>query len=108
MIGMIRVERGELDLSAKAYIRGLEAGQKTPDQELALYYDLGNVYEMKGSTKDALYYFEKVALKDPRYRGVSDRIAALQPGARPASGTRAVNEEEDFDRVFDDLFESKR
>ena len=107
MIGMIRLERGELDLAAKAYIRGLEAAQKTVDQEMALYYDLGNVYEMKGSTKDALYYFEKVARKDAKYRGVSDRIAALQPGARPASGTRAVNEEEDFDRVFDDLFESK-
>lgn len=107
MIGMIRLERGELDLSAKAYIRGLEAQQKTVDQEMALYYDLGNVYEMKGATKDALYYFEKVARRDPRYRGVSERIAALQPGARPASGTRAVNEEEDFDRVFDDLFESK-
>ena len=107
MIGMIRLERGELDQAAKAYIRGLEAAQKTVDQEMALYYDLGNVYEMKGSAKDALYYFEKVARKDPRYRGVSDRIAALQPGARPPSGTRAVNEEEDFDRVFDDLFESK-
>lgn len=107
MIGMIRLERGELDLAAKAYIRGLEAAQKTVDQEMALYYDLGNVYEMKGASKDALYYFEKVARKDPRYRGVSDRIAALQPGARPASGTRSVNEEEDFDRVFDDLFESK-
>jgi tetratricopeptide (TPR) repeat protein len=107
MIGMIRLERGELDLSAKAYIRGLEAQAKTPDQEMALFYDLANVYEMKGATKDALFYFEKVAKKDPRYRGVTERIAALQPGARPASGTRAVNEEEDFDRVFDDLFESK-
>ncbi|MBK7585159.1 MAG: tetratricopeptide repeat protein [Myxococcales bacterium] len=107
MIGMIRLERGELDLSAKAYLRGLEAAQKTPDQEMALHYDLGNVHEMKGVAKDALYYFEKVAKKDPRYRGVTDRIAALQPGARPASGTRSVNEEEDFDRVFDDLFESK-
>ncbi|GMV19116.1 MAG: tetratricopeptide repeat protein [Polyangiaceae bacterium] len=107
MIGMIRLERGELDLSAKAYIRGLEAQQKTPDQEMALFYDLANVYEMKGAAKDALFYFEKVAKKDPRYRGVTERIAALQPGARPASGTRAVNEEEDFDRVFDDLFESK-
>jgi len=107
MIGMIKLELGELDAAAKAYIRGLEAGQKTTDQEMALYYDLGNVYEMKGAVKDALYYFQKVARKDPRYRGVSDRIAALQPGARPASGTRAVNDDEDFDRVFDDLFESK-
>jgi tetratricopeptide (TPR) repeat protein len=107
MVGMIRLERGELDLSVKAYLRGLEAPQRTPDQELALWYDLGNVYEMKGVNKEALAYFEKVALRDPRYRGVAERIAALQPGARPASGTRAVNEEEDFDRVFDDLFESK-
>jgi tetratricopeptide (TPR) repeat protein len=107
MIGMIRLERNELDQAAAAYIRGLEAPQKTVDQEMALYYDLGNVYEMKSSVKDALYYFQKVARRDPGYRGVSDRIAALQPGRAPAPGSRNVDDEQEFDQIFDDLFESK-
>jgi tetratricopeptide (TPR) repeat protein len=107
MIGMIRLERNELDQAAAAYIRALEAPQKTVDQEMALYYDLGNVYEMKGSVKDALYYFQKVARRDPGYRGVSDRIAALQPGRAPQSSSRSVDDEKEFDQIFDDLFESK-
>ena len=106
MIGMIRLERGELDMAAAAYKQGLEAPQKTVDQEMALYYDLGNVYEMKGEVKDALYYFQKVARKDPRYRGVTDRIAALQPSTK-SSTNRSQNDDDDFDQVFDDLFESK-
>lgn len=108
MIGMIRLERNELDLAAAAYIRALEAPQKTVDQEMSLYYDLGNVYEMKGSVKDALYYFQKVARRDPGYRGVSDRIASLQPGSVKQSNSRNnVDDEKEFDQIFDDLFESK-
>jgi len=107
MIGMIRLEMGELDKAQQAYSRGLEAPQRTVDQEMALYYDLGNVCEMKSNSKDALYYFQLIARKDPRYRDVSDRIAALVPGSAPVSTARAVNDEEDFDEVFDDLFESK-
>ncbi len=105
MIGMIRLERGELDFAAQAYVRGLEATQKTVDQEMSLYYDLGNVYEMKNSVKDALYYFQKVARRDPGYRGVSDRIAALQPGTAPSQVSRNVDDETEFDQIFDDLFE---
>lgn len=107
MIGMIRLERGELDQAAEAYIKALESPQKTVEQEMALYYDLGNVYEMKQSSKDALYYFQKIARRDPGYRDVSDRIAQLSGGAAPASTARAVGDEEDFEQVFDDLFESK-
>lgn len=108
MIGMIRLEQGELEQSARAYVRALEAPVKTVDQEMALYYDLGNVYEMKGANQEALYYFEKVARRDPGYRHVRDRIAALSPGRPVQKATpRAANGEEEFDSVFEDLFDSK-
>lgn len=108
MIGMIELERGDLDNAADAYIRALNAVQKTVEQEMALYYDLGNVYEMKKRPQDALYYFQKIARRDPGYRDVKDRIAALQPPAQSvAPPSRAVNDDEEFDRVFDELFDSK-
>jgi hypothetical protein len=75
-----------------------------------LYYDIGIVYEMKRATKDALYYFQKIARRDPGYRDVADRIASLTPGAepvKPAQAARAVNDDDDFERAFDDLFEGK-
>ncbi len=108
MMGMIRLERGELDDAARAYIRALESPNKTVEQEMALYYDLGNVYEMKKSPKEALYYFQKIARRDPGYRGVSERIQNLSPGPGPAMATpKAANSGDDFDAVFDELFESK-
>jgi tetratricopeptide (TPR) repeat protein len=111
MIGLIYLERNQLDRSAEAYIKALGAQAKTVEQEMNLYYDLGTVYEMKGSPKDALYYFQKIARRDPGYRDVSDRINALDPGAaqpKPMSSSRAVNDDDDFERAFDDLFEGKQ
>jgi tetratricopeptide (TPR) repeat protein len=109
MIGLIHLEHDALDLAAESYIKALSAPVKTVEQEMNLYYDLGNVYEMKGKGQDALYYFQKIARRDPGYRDVADRIASLQvekPASEP-SGTRAVNDDDEFERVFDDLFESK-
>ncbi|MFZ5897543.1 MAG: tetratricopeptide repeat protein [Myxococcota bacterium] len=109
MIGLIHLEQGALDRAAESYIKALAAPVKTVEQEMNLYYDLGNVYEMKGKAQDALYYFQKIARRDPGYRDVADRIASLsqeKPASEP-SGTRAVNDDDEFERVFDDLFESK-
>jgi tetratricopeptide (TPR) repeat protein len=108
MIGLVYLEQSQLDRAAEAYVRALSAAQKTVEQEMNLYYDLGNVYEMKGKNQDALYYFQKVARRDPGYRDVTERIEHLSPKPLPssASNARAVNDDE-FDRVFDDLFESK-
>ncbi|HYP86949.1 MAG TPA: tetratricopeptide repeat protein, partial [Polyangiaceae bacterium] len=47
MIGLIYLEQNQLDRAAEAYVRALSAAQKTVEQEMSLYYDLGNVYEMK-------------------------------------------------------------
>jgi len=108
MIGLIYLEQNQLDRAAEAYVRALSAAQKTVEQEMSLYYDLGNVYEMKGKNQDALYYFQKIARRDPGYRDVSDRIQQLSPAPMNAAhaNARAANDDE-FDRVFDDLFESK-
>ncbi len=108
MIGMVYLEQNQLDRAAEAYVRALSAPAKTVEQEMNLYYDLGNVYEMKGKNQDALYYFQKIARRDPGYRDVSDRLISLQPekeAAPAASSARAVGDQDEFDSVFDDLFE---
>lgn len=108
MIGLIYLEQNQLDRAAEAYVRALSAETKTVEQEMNLYYDLGNVYEMKGKNQDAQYYFQKIARRDPGFRDVSDRLASLRPEAAPppaVSTARAVGDEDEFDSVFDDLFE---
>ncbi|MEI9953916.1 MAG: tetratricopeptide repeat protein [Pseudomonadota bacterium] len=108
MIGMVYLEQGQLDRAVESYVRALSAGDKTVEQEMNVYYDLGTVYEMKGKNQDALYYFQKIARRDPGYRDVSERLGALQPEQHPppvSSGARAVGDQDEFDSVFDDLFE---
>lgn len=109
MVGLIHLEQGELDKAAEAYVRALGAHQKTIDQEMSLYYDLGNVYEMKSAGAEALYYFQKIARRDPGYRDVKDRIEALRPmnSQRPAAGKRAIQNDDELEQAFDELFESK-
>ncbi len=108
MIGMIYLEQNQLDRAAECYVRALSAANKTVEQEMNLYYDLGTVYEMKEKSQDALYYFQKIARRDPGYRDIAERISGLQPEkeAPPVSSSaRAVGDQDEFDSVFDDLFE---
>jgi tetratricopeptide (TPR) repeat protein len=111
MIGLIYLEQNQLERSAESYIKALGAQAKTVEQEMNLYYDLGTVYEMKNQKKDALYYFQKIARRDPGYRDVADRLQALDPDTahpKPTATARAANDDDDFERAFDDLFEGKQ
>jgi tetratricopeptide (TPR) repeat protein len=108
MIGMVYLEQNQLDRAAESYVRALSAANKTVEQEMNLYYDLGTVYEMKGKSQDALYYFQKIARRDPGYRDIAERITGLQPEKESppvSSSARAVGDQDEFDSVFDDLFE---
>jgi tetratricopeptide (TPR) repeat protein len=105
MMGMMYRERGELDRAAEAYVRGLSAQHKTVAQEVSLYYDLGTIYEMKNDFDEAIYYFQRITRRDPTYRDVSQRLAALLPRSRRFSQpARAINDDQDFDRSFDELY----
>jgi tetratricopeptide (TPR) repeat protein len=105
MMGMMYRERGELDRAAEAYVRGLSAQHKTVAQEVSLYYDLGVIYEMKKDVDEAIYYFQRITRRDPTYRDVTDRLARLLPLSRRFSQpARAINDDQDFDRNFDDLY----
>jgi tetratricopeptide (TPR) repeat protein len=107
MIGLIYLEQNEVEQAIEAYSRGLAAPQKTTEQELSLYYDLGIAHEMKGDYASAVQYFREIARTEPTYRDVIDRLNALEHSDEPvvaAKPARAVNSEEDFERAFDDIF----
>ena len=110
MIGTIHREQGNIDAAIGAYIRGLHAQVKTPDQETALTYEIGDCYEERRASDQALYYFQRVARMSPGYadpRGtVADRVRRLEPAPRPLQpAAKAVGAEtvDEFDAVLDDL-----
>jgi tetratricopeptide (TPR) repeat protein len=110
MIGMIHRQRNDVAAAIEAFIKGLHAEHKTPEQELSLYYELGDAYEAKGNVTEALYYFRKVAHRSPEHDeprgGVAERIRALQVGHRP-SRERAVGDTDEFNDAFEALSDGK-
>jgi tetratricopeptide (TPR) repeat protein len=107
MIGLSYLEQNDVERAIEAYARGLAAPQKTTEQELSLYYDLGIAHEMKGDYNSAVQYFRAIARAEPNYRDVGERINALSHPDEPAAAqkpARAVNAADDFDHAFDDIF----
>ena len=107
MIGMIHRQQGDVAAAIEAFIKGLHAEHKTPEQELSLYYELGDAYEAKGNATESLYYFRKVAHRAPNHddpRGVvAERIRTLQGIGHRPSRERAVGASDEFSDAFDAL-----
>ncbi len=61
------------------YKRALNCEQITRDETLELYFLLGGAFERLGDVGEALYFYEKVAKRDPTFRGVTDKVAELKP-----------------------------
>ncbi|MGH7330975.1 MAG: tetratricopeptide repeat protein, partial [Polyangiaceae bacterium] len=106
MIGTIYMERGDMAKAIEAFSRGLQAQQKTPEQETVLAFELGNAYEQKKMHKEALAAYQRVARIEPTYRDVEERIKRLQriePPRKPSLRAAAVGADDDFDRAFDEI-----
>jgi tetratricopeptide (TPR) repeat protein len=104
MIGMIQLERGNLNEAIDAFMRGLHAPERTKDQEAALSYEIAAAYEVKKMLKQALDYFQRAARAHPNFRDVQERIRKLQKGdTKPPVRAVAVGADDDFDRAFDDI-----
>ncbi len=104
MIGMIHIERGNLNEAIDAFLRGLGAPIKDPQQETVLCFEIGAAYEAKKMNKDALSYYQKAMRRDPNYRDVQERVRRLAKN-EPKTSLRqaAVGADDEFDRAFDDL-----
>jgi tetratricopeptide (TPR) repeat protein len=103
MIGMIQIERGNLNEAIDALMRGLKAKIRTPEQETVLEFEVAACYETKKATAKALEFYQKAARRDPNYRDVQERIRRLKGEQKPAIMRAAVGADDEFDRAFDDL-----
>jgi tetratricopeptide (TPR) repeat protein len=104
MIGQIQLERGNINEAIDAFMRGLHAQVRTPDQEMMLSFEVGSAYELKKMPKEALSYYQRVLRRDPSYRDVQERVRRLSKN-EPVAPIRqaAVGADEEFDRAFDDI-----
>jgi tetratricopeptide (TPR) repeat protein len=107
MIGMIQIERGNLNEAIDAFMRGLKAKVRTPEQETVLEFEVGACYETKKMNAKALEFYLKVQRRDPSYRDVSDRVRRLKGESKAPERKAAVGADDEFDRAFDDLLGGK-
>src|SRR5213079_2275858 len=109
MIGLCSLEKGQVTEAIGHFKKGLYVEGITERESLSLYFELGQAYERLNDPREALYYYDKVIKRDPRFRNVEQRVEALrsgsnaepvaQPGAKPAS-------RDDVDEAFDTLLGS--
>jgi len=78
MIGECVEAGGDLGGAVARYKEALNLPQATPQESIGLYYQLGAVFEQLGDVREALYFFENVGKRDPSFRDVRQRIAALK------------------------------
>ena len=82
LLGLAFMEKGQPAIAAIWYERALQTPGNDPESTLALRYDLGVAQESAGEPEAALKSFSQVYAMNIDYRGVAERIAALQKPTR--------------------------
>jgi tetratricopeptide (TPR) repeat protein len=82
LLGLAFMEKGQPAIAAIWYERALLVPGNDPESTLALRYDLGVAQESAGEPEAALKSFSQVYAMNIDYRGVAERIAALQKPIR--------------------------
>jgi len=79
MIGECCEAKGSLTDAIIRYKEALNCPQITVEEMIQLYYCLGSTFERLSDRSEALYFYEKVAKKDPKFRDVGEKLASLRP-----------------------------
>jgi tetratricopeptide (TPR) repeat protein len=79
MMGECYEAKGTITEAIIRYKGALNCTPISPDEMTQLYFLLGSAFDRLGDPSEALYFFEKVARRDPRFRDVDRRIAVLRP-----------------------------
>jgi tetratricopeptide (TPR) repeat protein len=97
MIGLSYVAKGDMAPALEHFVAALNSPGRTPDEEITLWFEIGNAYELLGRASEALVYYEKVEELNPGFRDVAARIERL-------GVTKSAKEEVDeFDTMFENM-----
>jgi tetratricopeptide (TPR) repeat protein len=91
MIGLCYMEKEMLSEAISQFKTGLYVEGITERETIALYFELGQAYEHLEDFREALYYFEKVAKKDSRFRNVESRIETIRSQLEAAGASLVDN-----------------
>jgi tetratricopeptide (TPR) repeat protein len=83
LLGHCFMEKQMPKLAAQWFMRDLEVADLTDEEKQAIYYELGNAFEVIGEAEKAVGYFEQLYAENVDYRDVSQRLQNLQENTSP-------------------------
>ena len=83
MIGESHEAMGSHAEAIRCFQDALKSPRATEVEATQLYFLLGNVFYDTGDRAEALYYLERVSKRDPTFRDVQRRLAALKSRGSP-------------------------
>ena len=78
LLGMCFMEKGMLSEAAGWYEKALETPDRSPEEYLAIKYDLMMVYRSKDDFNSAVRVIEEILSADPNYRNVGQLLQELR------------------------------
>lgn len=91
MIGECFEAKGAPADAVGYYKKALNRTAVSEPESTQLYYQLGNAFQVLGDLTEALYFFEKVAKRDPNFRDARRRVADIKAnGSGSADGAGAA------------------
>lgn len=96
MIGLSYVAKGDMEPGIEHFKLALRSGPNA-EEELGLWFEIGNAHELLGKNMEALVWYEKVEEKNPAFRDVAERIERLGVSHTPEQ------EADEFDEMFDNM-----
>lgn len=104
MIGLCQREQGNFAEAIHQFKAGLHAPEISDREQLSLYYEIATSYERVNDPKEASYFYELIRKRNPGYRDVEDRLAAMRDGrARGGDRHGARAAADDADAAIDSL-----
>jgi tetratricopeptide (TPR) repeat protein len=95
MIGLSFVAKGDW-LASIEHFKGALAAPHSASDELGLWFELGNAYELLSKLTEARDYYTKVNAVDPGFRDVAARLQRV-------SKQKPKDEGDEFDSLFDNM-----
>jgi len=78
MIGLCHSDRGEDHQAISELKNALFLQETTESEAVALWYELGRIYERLGDRREALYYYQRVLSHRPGFRDARHRTTRLR------------------------------
>jgi pilus assembly protein FimV len=77
MVGLCFLEKGQYSEAINRFKDALHSPHIADDQSTAVYFEMGQAYELLKDPGEALFYYKKVHKRDPKFRDVAEKLQTL-------------------------------